>query len=479
MRFLNDVIPPYDLTYDDVFMVPSRSAVGSRQGVDLTAPDGSGTTIPLVVANMTAIAGRRMAETVARRGGLVVIPQDIPIDVVAEVITYVKQRHLVLDTPITLAPHATVADALSLLPKRAHGAAVVVQDGRPVGVVTEHDLTGVDRFTQLSEVMSRDLLLLNAGIDPREAFNHLEEAHRKLAPAVDADGKLAGILTRKAALRATLFTPATDANGRLRIATAVGINGNVAGKAKQLLDAGADTLVVDTAHGHQESMIAAVAMVRALDPQVPIVAGNVVAAEGVRDLIEAGADIIKVGVGPGAMCTTRMMTGVGRPQFSAVLECAAEAKKYGKHVWADGGVRHPRDVAMALAAGASNVMIGSWFAGTYESPGDLQQSADGRLYKESFGMASARAVRNRTSEESAYDRARKALFEEGISTSRMFLDPARPGVEDLIDSIIAGVRSSCTYAGAASLAEFAEKAVVGIQSAAGYAEGKPLDASWQ
>ncbi|MCW2873270.1 GuaB1 family IMP dehydrogenase-related protein [Actinacidiphila oryziradicis] len=479
MRFLNDVIPPYDLTYDDVFMVPSRSAVGSRQGVDLTAPDGSGTTIPLVVANMTAIAGRRMAETVARRGGLVVIPQDIPIDVVAEVITYVKQRHLVLDTPITLAPHATVADALSLLPKRAHGAAVVVQDGRPVGVVTEHDLTGVDRFTQLSEVMSRDLLLLDAGIDPREAFNHLEDAHRKLAPAVDADGKLAGILTRKAALRATLFTPATDANGRLRIATAVGINGNVAGKAKQLLDAGADTLVVDTAHGHQESMIAAVAMVRALDPQVPIVAGNVVAAEGVRDLIEAGADIVKVGVGPGAMCTTRMMTGVGRPQFSAVLECAAEAKKYGKHVWADGGVRHPRDVAMALAAGASNVMIGSWFAGTYESPGDLQQSADGRLYKESFGMASARAVRNRTSEESAYDRARKALFEEGISTSRMFLDPARPGVEDLIDSIIAGVRSSCTYAGAASLAEFAEKAVVGIQSAAGYAEGKPLDASWQ
>jgi IMP dehydrogenase len=479
VRFLNDVIPPYDLTYDDVFMVPSRSAVGSRQGVDLTARDGSGTTIPLVVANMTAIAGRRMAETVARRGGLVVIPQDIPIDVVADVITYVKQRHLVLDTPITLSPHATVADALSLLPKRAHGAVVVVEDGRPVGIVTEHDLTGVDRFTQLSEVMSRDLLLLDAGIDPRVAFNRLEDAHRKLAPAVDADGRLAGILTRKAALRATLYTPATDANGKLRIAAAVGINGNVAGKAKQLLDAGADTLVVDTAHGHQESMIAAVAAVRALDPQVPVVAGNVVAAEGVRDLIEAGADIIKVGVGPGAMCTTRMMTGVGRPQFSAVLECAAEAKKYGKHVWADGGVRHPRDVAMALAAGASNVMIGSWFAGTYESPGDLQQSADGRLYKESFGMASARAVRNRTSEESAYDRARKALFEEGISTSRMFLDPVRPGVEDLIDSIIAGVRSSCTYAGAASLTEFAEKAVVGIQSAAGYAEGKPLDASWQ
>ncbi|WP_433888166.1 GuaB1 family IMP dehydrogenase-related protein [Streptomyces sp. CA-111067] len=478
VRFLNDVQPPYDLTYDDVFMVPSRSAVGSRQGVDLRSPDGTGTTIPLVVANMTAIAGRRMAETVARRGGLVVIPQDIPIDVVADVVRYVKRRHLVLDTPITLAPGQTVADALSLLPKRAHGAGVVVEDGRPVGVVTEADLTGVDRFTQLSEVMSRDLLLLDAALDPRDAFNRLADAHRRLAPAVDADGLLAGILTRKAALRATLYEPAVDAAGRLRIAAAVGINGDVAGKAKQLLDAGVDTLVVDTAHGHQESMLAAVRAVRGLGPEVPVVAGNVVAAEGVRDLVEAGADIVKVGVGPGAMCTTRMMTGVGRPQFSAVLECAAEARKYGKHVWADGGVRHPRDVAMALAAGASNVMIGSWFAGTHESPGDLQQAADGRLYKESFGMASARAVRNRTSEESAYDRARKALFEEGISTSRMFLDPARPGVEDLIDAIITGVRSACTYAGAGSLAEFEERSVVGVQSAAGYAEGKPLHASW-
>ncbi|WP_431775241.1 GuaB1 family IMP dehydrogenase-related protein [Streptomyces cucumeris] len=478
MRFLNDQKPPYDLTYDDVFMVPSRSAVGSRQGVDLSAPDGTGTTIPLVVANMTAIAGRRMAETVARRGGLVVIPQDIPIDVVTDVVRWVKSRHLVLDTPIVLAPTGTVADALALLPKRAHGAGVVVEDGRPVGVVTESDLTGVDRFTQLSEVMSRELLVLDADIDPREAFTRLDAAHRKLAPAVDTDGRLVGILTRKGALRATLYQPAVDAGGKLRIAAAVGVNGDVEGRAKALLDAGVDTLVVDTAHGHQESMISALRAVRGLGPRVPVAAGNVVAAEGVRDLIEAGADIVKVGVGPGAMCTTRMMTGVGRPQFSAVLECAAEARKFGKHVWADGGVRHPRDVAMALAAGASNVMIGSWFAGTYESPGDLQHAADGRPYKESFGMASARAVRNRTSEESSYDRARKGLFEEGISTSRMFLDPARPGVEDLIDSIIAGVRSSCTYAGAGSLEEFHERAVVGVQSAAGYAEGKPLHASW-
>ncbi|MCC9305924.1 GuaB1 family IMP dehydrogenase-related protein [Kitasatospora sp. RB6PN24] len=486
MRFLNSQTGtiddrysgPYDLTYDDVFMVPSRSAVGSRQGVDLASHDGTGTTIPLVVANMTAIAGRRMAETVARRGGLVAIPQDLPTEVIADVIGWVKQRHLVFDTPVTLTPGATVADALALLPKRAHGALVVVEDGKPVGVVTEGDCQGVDRFTSLSEVMSRDLTVLEESVDPRAAFEALGEGHRKLAPVVDAEGQLVGILTRKGALRATLYTPAVDAAGKLRIAATVGINGDVAGKAKALIDAGADVLVVDTAHGHQESMLTALRSVRALDPQVPIVAGNVVSAAGVRDLVEAGADILKVGVGPGAMCTTRMMTGVGRPQFSAVLECAAEARRLGKHVWADGGVRHPRDVAMALAAGASNVMIGSWFAGTYESPGDLQTAPDGRQYKESFGMASARAVRNRTADESAYDRARKALFEEGISTSRMFLDPARPGVEDLIDSIVAGVRSSCTYAGAASLKEFHEKAIIGVQSAAGYAEGKPLHSSW-
>ncbi|MBS2964219.1 GuaB1 family IMP dehydrogenase-related protein [Actinocrinis puniceicyclus] len=478
MRFLNDSTPQHDLTYDDVFMVPARSDVGSRLGVDLRTPDGCGATIPLVVANMTAVAGRRMAETVARRGALAVIPQDIPIDVVVEVVDWVKARHTVYDTPITVRPTDTVGDLLNLLPKRAHGAAVVVERGRPVGVVTEADCAAVDRFTQLSQVMSRDPLTLRDGIEPEEAFNRLSEGHHRLAPVVDERGLVTGLLTRQAALRATLYEPALDAGGRLRVSAAVGINGDAVGRAKALLDAGIDVLVVDTAHGHQEKMISVLSAVRALRPSVPVVAGNVVSAEGVRDLVAAGADIVKVGVGPGAMCTTRMMTGVGRPQFSAVLECAVEARKLGKHVWADGGVRHPRDVALALAAGASNVMVGSWFAGTYESPGDLQHDGEGRPYKVNFGMASARAVRLRTAEDSAFEQARKALFEEGISASRMYLDPQRPGVEDLLDSIVAGVRSACTYAGARSLDEFHDRAVIGVQSAAGYSEGKPLHTSW-
>jgi IMP dehydrogenase len=252
----------------------------------------------------------------------------------------------------------------------------------------------------------------------------------------------------------------------------------VKSRAADLIEAGVDVLVLDTAHGHQERMLEALAAVRSLAPAVPVVAGNVVSAEGTRDLIEAGADIIKVGVGPGAMCTTRMMTGVGRPQLSAVLECAGAAHELGRHVWADGGVRHPRDVALALAAGASAVMIGSWFAGTYESPGDLHVDADGRAYKDSFGMASARAVANRTTGESAFERARKALFEEGISSARQFLEPARPGVEDLLDAITAGVRSACTYAGAGTLGELHERAVLGVQSGAGFAEGRPLPTGW-
>jgi IMP dehydrogenase len=478
MRFLG-TRPQHDLTYADVFMVPNRSDVGSRLEVDLTTPDRVGTTIPVVVANMTAISGRRMAETVARRGGLAVLPQDIPVDVVGEVVSWLKQRHPVYDTPITLAPSSTVGEALSLLTKRAHGIVVVVEDGAPVGVVTDGMCQDVDRFAQLSQVMAPDPLTVPAGTDLPKIFDVLSEARVSAAPVVEGD-RVVGVITRKGALRSALYLPAADAEGQLLTSAAVGINGDVGGKASALLAAGVDVLVVDTAHGHQQKAVEAVRAARSAvgsGRQVPIVAGNVVTADGTRELIEAGADVVKVGVGPGAMCTTRMMTGVGRPQFSAVEECATAARELGKHVWADGGVRHPRDVALALAAGAANVMVGSWFAGTYESAGDMHDDG-GRLYKESFGMASARAVKARTATASGFERARAALFEEGISSSRMYLDPARPGVEDLIDGIVAGVRSSCTYAGARTIDEFHERAVLGVQSAAGYEEGRPMPTSW-
>jgi IMP dehydrogenase len=478
MRFLDGHRPGYDLTYNDVFIVPNSSDIASRFDVDLSTSDGSGTTIPVVVANMTAVAGRRMAETVARRGGIVILPQDLPITAVQQTVEFVKSRDLVLDTPVMLAPDDSVSDAIALIHKRAHGVAVVVFEGRPIGLVSESSCLGVDRFTRVRDVAVNDFVTAPVGTDPRKIFDLLEHAPIDVALVTNPDDTLAGVLTRTGALRAGLYTPATDAGGRLRIGAAVGISGDVRAKARSLVEAGVDVLVIDTAHGHQVKTLEAIKLVASVDLGVPLAAGNVVSAEGTRDLLGAGASIVKVGVGPGAMCTTRMMTGVGRPQFSAVLECASAARQLGGDVWADGGIRHPRDVALALAAGASNVMIGSWFAGTYESPGDLMRDRDDQPYKESYGMASKRAVVARTAADTAFDRARKALFEEGISTSRMGLDPDRGGVEDLIDHITSGVRSTCTYVGAPNLAELHERAVVGVQSAAGFAEGHPLPLGW-
>ncbi len=478
MRFLDGHRPGYDLTYNDVFIMPNRSEVASRFDVDLSASDGSGTTIPVVVANMTAVAGRRMAETVARRGGIVVLPQDLPITAVQQTVQFVKSRDLVLDTPVVLEPDDSVSDATALIHKRAHGVAVVAFEGRPIGLVSESSCLGVDRFTRVRDVAMTDFVTAPVGAEPRKIFDLLEHAPIGVAVVTNADGTLAGVLTRTGAIRAGLYTPATDARGRLRVAAAVGINGDVGARARSLVEAGIDVLVIDTAHGHQIKTMDAIRTVSSLDLGVPLAAGNVVSAEGTRDLLGAGANIVKVGVGPGAMCTTRMMTGVGRPQFSAVLECASAARPLGGHVWADGGVRHPRDVALALAAGASNVMIGSWFAGTYESPGDLMRDREEQPYKESYGMASKRAVVARSGADTAFDRARKALFEEGISASRMGLDPDRGGVEDLIDHITSGVRSTCTYVGASNLAELHERAVIGVQSTAGFAEGHPLPTGW-
>ncbi|WP_278312721.1 GuaB1 family IMP dehydrogenase-related protein [Lolliginicoccus levis] len=472
MRYLDGRQPSHDLTYDDVFLVPRRGDVASRFDVDLSTTDGSGTTIPIVVSNMTAVSGRRMAETVARRGGLVVLPQDLPMPAAAETIEFVHSRHHVADTPIMLSADQAVYDGLALITRRAHGAAVVTEAGRPVGLLTPRACEGVDRYTRIGDVMATSFITASERTAARDVFDHLAAAHEDVAVIVDDAGLVVGMLTRQGALRAGLYEPNTNARGELRIAAAVGINGDVAARARSLVHAGADLLVIDTAHGHQEKMLGAVAAIADAGLGVPLVAGNVVTAEGTADLLEAGATIVKAGVGPGAMCTTRMMTAVGRPQFSAIIECVAAARETGGHVWADGGIRHPRDVALALVAGASNVMIGSWFAGTYEAPGDLHTDSDGLPYKESFGMASKRAVAARTASDSPYDRARKALFEEGISTSRMHLDPERPGVEDLIDHICAGVRSTCTYTGARTLPSLAEDAVVGIQSAAGFAEGR-------
>ena len=479
MKFLNNMQPQYELTFNDVFMVPSFSDVESRMDVDLTPPDKVGATFPLVVSNMNAVSGSRMAESVARRGGIAILPQDMPDNELKKSIDFVKSRHIIYETPLTLTVNDRLQDALNIIHKRSHGAIVVV-DGynKPIGIFTEKDAVDKDRFAQISEAMTPSVFSFVEGTSLSEMHGELSERNLRFAPIVNDKGVLIGAITKRGAVRSKMFTPALDAKGRLMIGAAIGVNGDVADKAARALELGVDVLVIDTAHGHQKKMISAIKSVKALNPKVPIVGGNIVTARAAQDLLDAGADILKVGVGPGAMCTTRMMTGVGRPQFSALLECAEVARKAGKQVWADGGVRYPRDVALALAAGSASVMIGSWLAGTHESVSDTFTDENGRLYKVNFGMASKRAITSRTNKQDKFVIAQKELFQEGISKSRMYIDPEHPGVEDIIDQIAAGVRSSMTYAGARSISEFHKKAIVGIQSSAGFSEGKASKSSW-
>jgi IMP dehydrogenase len=453
--------------------------------VDLAPHDGTPATIPIVSSNMNSVTGARLAATLARRGGLGVLPQDLPLQELDSAIRWVKRQPVLWDTALVLPPEATVAAALRILPATPGHGIVVADGGENVsaaeirGIVPASRLATALPDARLGDLARGDTPSLEAEDieDPRAAFDTIVAAGVDVV-CVMRHGRLVGTLSRRSALRSTLYRPAVDAAGRLAVAAAVGINGDVAAKAKALAAAGVDVLVVDTAHGHQDGMLTALRTVAELGLDIPIAAGNVVTAEGVHDLVTAGASILKVGVGPGAMCTTRMMTAVGRPQFSAVLETAEAARIMGAHVWADGGVRYPRDVALALAAGAASVMIGSWFAGTIEAPGELLADANGRVFKESWGMASTKAVHDRFGRLDPYELARKELFAEGISSSKIYLDPLRPGLEDLLDMITSGVRSSFTYAGAATVAEFHDRALVGLQSAAGYEEGKALPVSW-
>lgn len=477
--------PSVDLTYSDVFLVPRRSAVTSRLQVDLAPQDGTPATLPLVASNMNSVTGPRLAAVLARRGGLGVLPQDMPLQELDAAIRDVKAQPVPWDTPIVLPPEASVADALRILPATA-GHGIVVAPGpapheisRILGILPAMRLATALPDAQLGDLVRTGTPAIDADDigSERHAFDVITDAGVETVSVVHR-GHLVGTLSARSALRSTLYRPAVDGDGRLAVAAAVGINGDVAAKAQALAAAGVDVLVVDTAHGHQEGMLRALRTVSGFGLGIPIVAGNIVTADGVKDLVEGGATILKVGVGPGAMCTTRMMTAVGRPQFSAVLETAEAARALGAHVWADGGVRYPRDVALALAAGAASVMVGSWFAGTIEAPGALQHDESGRIFKESWGMASTKAVQARFERLDAYERARKELFAEGISSSKIYLDPLRPGIEDLLDMITSGVRSSFTYAGASSVPEFRERALVGLQSAAGYEEGKALPVSW-
>ena len=476
MRYLHpDHDEQLELSTDDVFLNPGYFDGSSRLDADLAPPDFAGGSHPIVSANMNAVTGKRMAETMARFGGLGVLPQDMALDTVARIVNHIHSADSRFDTPLAVSPRATLRDVQGIIRKRSHDLVVVVDDERrPIGIVTQADLRDRDQYVPAARLMSQRLVTLPASTSNRDAFLAMEQARVKAAPVLDADGRLRGVLTRNDAVRLELLKPSLDAQGRLMVAAAIGISAEAAATAARLVELGVAAIVIDTAHGHQRRMLEALRAVRAeIGERVPLVAGNVCTAEGTRALIDAGADVVKVNVGPGAMCTTRMQTGAGRPTFTSVVACAREARALGKQVWADGGVRHPRDVALYLAAGAARVMVGTALAGTFESPGDVKEDREGHLYKENYGMASGRAVSDRTADLDAFEAAKKGFFREGISSSRIYIREGAESVGAVLMNMITGVQSALTYVGARTLAEFSERAVVGVQTWAGYGEGTP------
>ncbi len=466
------------LTFDDVLLVPGRSSVASRADVDprtrFTARINL--TIPVVSANMDAVTESRMATAMARHGGIGIIHRFIPIGQQASEVRRVKRAEsVVIDHPYTFAPDKTIRDALSFL--REHGPAgllVVDGDSRLLGLVTARDLLFEDDLDRpIREVMTaRDRLVTAPPGTPIEEARRILHRHRiEKLPLVDDDGQLRGLITSRD-IESRLTHPAAtkDGKGRLQVGAAVGIRGDYLERAAALADEDVDALIVDVAHGHTDAVLAAVARLRETFPALSLVAGNVATAEGTRDLIERGVDAVKVGVGPGSTCTTRVVTGAGVPQLTAIIDCARAARDQ-VPIIADGGIRHPGDLVKALAAGASSVMLGNLLAGTAESPGALVVR-EGRQYKTYRGMASLwAAARRRGLDAPLEDDELGDIVAEGVEATV----PYRGQVADVLGQLVGGLRSGLSYCGATTIPELWQKARFIRVTAAGARESLPHD----
>ena len=457
----------------------------SRDSVDFTPRDGFGN-LPIVAANMDGVTGKRMAEAMAMMGGSAALPQYMSDDDLCRIIEYMNTRHSLYRTPLTLKSDKKIYNFENIISKRDLPAVVIIDNNEQlVGILHKRDVQSVNKDTPVTKLMVTERLVTSKpDISAVEAIDLMKKNKVKFLPILDEKGHPFGVLTEKLAAMSLRYKPheGHGKKGLAVLATVGALNRDPVEKAKMLINAGVTGIILDTAHFDQgiqsyRNLNKIANLVsnyeNATNYKIPIIAGNVVTPEATVRIIGAGADIIKVGIGPGAMCSTRYETGVGRPQLAAVMKCVNAAEPYAKHIWADGGIKTPRDVALALAAGASQVMVGSWFAGTLESPGDLKHDFEGHKYKENFGMASRSASERR----SQRDTMREILGHrsEGSNRSFVYLDPDRPSVMDIIHYIIDGVTSSMTYVGAQNLSEFFRNANIGIQSQIGYEEGKPLD----
>ncbi len=473
------------LTFDDVLLVPKRSGIASRSAVNTISrlTERISLAIPIISANMDTVTESEMAIAMARSGGIGIIHRFMSIEgQVAEVVRVKRKESFVVESPASISPHATVDDARAMMDRIAVGG-LLVKDaaGNLEGIITNRDiLFAPDGRTSVADTMTprQKLITLTASGSPSvdlEAARVLLHNHRiEKLPLLAADGSLIGIITAKNIVKHSLYPLATkDGKGRLRVGAAVGVRAEDLKRAEACAAAGVDVIVLDIAHGHSEHAIKMTRELKRILPDVDLIAGNVATAEAVRDLVEAGADAIKVGVGAGSICVTRVVTGFGVPQLTAIIECAAAGRALGVPIIADGGLRTSGDITKAIAAGAATVMVGSLLAGTEESPG-APVVRDGQRYKIIRGMASLSA----NIERQAIDKGvvvEPADWEQIVPEGVEAVVPYRGEVSDILHQLVGGLRSGMSYAGATTITELQEKAEFIRITAAGVRESSSHD----
>ncbi|HID11922.1 MAG TPA: IMP dehydrogenase [Candidatus Latescibacteria bacterium] len=470
-----DKIIKRGLTFDDVYLIPARSSVLPRE-VDVTThlTHNIRLNIPLVSAAMDTVTEARMAIAMAREGGIGIIHRNMSVEEQAGEVEKVKRSESGMITdPVTLSPTTKVRQALEVM-RRYHISGVpIVEDGKLVGILTNRDLRFERNLDQpVSAVMTTELVTAREGISLDEAVEVLHQHRIEKLPVVDEKGNLKGLITVKDIEKRTQFPNACkDELGRLRVGAAVGVGPDLKERTAALVEQGVDVIVVDSAHGHSEGVLKAVEWLKSEYPNVELIAGNVVTAEGTKDLIKAGTDAVKVGVGPSAICTTRVVTGVGVPQVTAIYECAREADRYDIPIIADGGITHSGDITKALAAGASSVMIGYLLAGTEESPGETV-IYHGRTFKVYRGMGSLEAM-----ERGSKDR----YFQEDIEPSKLVPEgvegrvPYKGSLSGFVYQLIGGLKAGMGYCGARNIEELRRDARFVEVTSAGMRESHPHD----